>query len=79
LDGRERAPKSSAPLGVCFPSIVKDGVCLSANNLDHSWIGTDLRGTFEEHLRRPVTGVNDADAAGLAEARYGAGRGVRGL
>ncbi|MFL0420889.1 polyphosphate--glucose phosphotransferase [Micrococcus luteus] len=79
LDGREKAPKPSAPLGVCFPSIVKDGVCLSANNIDHSWIGTNLRGTFEEHLRRPVTVVNDADAAGLAEARYGAGRGVRGL
>ncbi len=79
LDGREKAPKPSAPLGVCFPSIVKDGVCLSANNIDHTWIGTDLRGTFEEHLRRPVTVVNDADAAGLAEARYGAGRGVRGL
>ncbi|PFH07608.1 polyphosphate glucokinase [Micrococcaceae bacterium JKS001869] len=79
LDGREKAPRPSAPLGVCFPSIVKDGVCLSANNIDHSWIGTDLRGTFEEHLRRPVTVVNDADAAGLAEARYGAGRGVRGL
>ena len=69
LDGREKAPKPSAPLGVCFPSIVKDGVCLSANNIDHTWIGTDLRGTFEEHLRRPVTVVNDADAAGLAEAR----------
>jgi len=79
LDGREKAPKPSAPLGVCFPSIVKDGVCLSANNIDHTWIGTDLRGSFEEHLRRPVTVVNDADAAGLAEARYGAGRGVRGL
>ncbi|WP_430753656.1 polyphosphate--glucose phosphotransferase [Micrococcus luteus] len=79
LDGREKAPKPSAPLGVCFPSIVKDGVCLSANNIDHTWIGTDLRGAFEEHLRRPVTVVNDADAAGLAEARYGAGRGVRGL
>ena len=71
LDGREKAPKPSAPLGVCFPSIVKDGVCLSANNIDHSWIGTDLRGTFEEHLRRPVTVVNDADAAGLAEVAYG--------
>ena len=79
LDGREKAPKPSAPLGVCFPSIVKDGVCLSANNIDHSWIGTDLKAAFEEHLRRPVRVVNDADAAGLAEARYGAGRGVRGL
>ena len=64
---------------MCFPSIVKDGVCLSANNIDPSWIGTDLKAAFEEHLRRPVTVVNDADAAGLAEARYGAGRGVRGL
>jgi len=79
LDGREKAPARTARLGVCFPSIVKDGVCLSANNIDPSWIGTDLRTMFEEHLRRPVAVVNDADAAGLAEARYGAGRGVRGL
>lgn len=79
LDAREKAPAPTAPLGVCFPSIVKDGVCLSANNIDPSWIGTDLRAAFEDHLRRPVRVVNDADAAGLAEARYGAGRGVHGL
>lgn len=79
LDARDKAPAPTAPLGVCFPSIVKDGVCLSANNIDPSWIGTDLKAAFEEHLRRPVRVVNDADAAGLAEARYGAGRGVNGL
>ena len=79
LDARDKAPAPTAPLGVCFPSIVKDGVCLSANNIDPSWIGTDLKAAFEEHLRRPVRVVNDADAAGLAEARYGAGRGVSGL
>ena len=79
LDGREKAPKPSAPLGVCFPSIVKDGVCLSANNIDTSWIGTDIAALFSETLKRPVRVLNDADAAGLAEARYGAGRGAQGL
>ncbi len=79
LDRREKAPAPDSPIGVCFPSIVRGGVCRSANNIDPSWIGTDLRSMFEERLGRPVTVVNDADAAGLAEARYGAGRGHEGL
>lgn len=79
LDGRQKAPAADSPIGVCFPSIVRGGVCRSANNIDPSWIGTDLEGMFSERLGRPVTVINDADAAGLAEARYGAGRGHDGL
>lgn len=79
LDARPKAAPADAPLGVCFPSIIRDGVCLSANNIDKSWIGTDVAGLFSETLRRPVTVLNDADAAGLAEVRYGAGRGAQGL
>lgn len=79
LDHREKAPDADSRVGVCFPSIVQRGVCRSANNIDPSWIGVSLQDTFEEALQRPVTVVNDADAAGLAEARYGAGAGVPGL
>ena len=79
LDTRTKAPHPDSPVGVCFPSIVQHGVCRSSNNIDPSWIGVDLREIFEDALQRPVAVVNDADAAGLAEARYGAGRGVDGL
>ena len=79
LDARPKAAPADATLGVCFPSIVRDGVCLSANNIDTSWIGTDIAALFSETLKRPVRVLNDADAAGLAEARYGAGRGAQGL
>lgn len=79
LDAREKAPDPSSRVGVCFPSIVQHGVCRSANNIDPSWVGVSLQETFEDALQRPVTVINDADAAGLAEARYGAGAGVRGL
>ncbi|SFV22507.1 polyphosphate glucokinase [Micrococcus terreus] len=78
LDSRKGAPSPDAAVGVCFPSIIQHGVCLSANNIDPSWIGTDVQGLFSDHLGRPVRVINDADAAGLAESRFGAGRGVAG-
>ncbi|MGH3992143.1 MAG: polyphosphate--glucose phosphotransferase [Pseudonocardiaceae bacterium] len=62
------------PMGVTLPCVVKDGVALTAANVDRSWIGTDAAALFSEHCRAPVTVFNDADAAGLAEMRFGAGR-----
>jgi polyphosphate glucokinase len=79
LQSRDDAPAPDSPVGVDFPAIVKDGVTLSAANVDPSWIGTDADALFSEVLDRPVHLVNDADAAGLAEARFGAGKGVDGL
>ena len=79
LQGRDDAPAPNSPIGVDFPAIVKDGVTLSAANVDPSWIGTDADSLFSEVLARPVHLVNDADAAGLAEAKYGAGKHVGGL
>jgi polyphosphate glucokinase len=61
-------------VGVAIPSIVQHGVARSAANLDDSWIGLDVQVYLEGQLRLPVCVVNDADAAGLAEAHYGAGR-----
>jgi len=69
----------SGPFGVDFPGVVLNGVVQTAANVDKSWIGTSLKEAMEPELPGPVTVLNDADAAGLAEARYGAGRGVRGL
>jgi polyphosphate glucokinase len=79
LQSRPEAPAPDSPIGVDFPAIVKDGVTLSAANVDHSWIGTDADALFSSRLGRPVHLVNDADAAGLAEARYGAGKKADGL
>lgn len=62
------------PAGVTFPAIVKNGVIFSAANVDESWIGTNGNQLFSTHVGGPVETVNDADAAGIAEMRFGAGR-----
>ncbi len=67
------------PFGVAFPGVILDGVVKTAANVDKGWIDTSLKNAMEPELPGPVTVLNDADAAGLAEARYGAGRGVKGL
>jgi polyphosphate glucokinase len=61
-------------VGVAFPGVIRHGTTLSAANLDPSWVGTDVDALFTEATGRDVHVVNDADAAGLAEIRYGAGR-----
>jgi polyphosphate glucokinase len=66
------------PVGVTFPAVIQHGIARTAANVDPSWIGTDVDGLFTERLKRPVHVVNDADAAGVAEARYGAARGTHG-
>jgi polyphosphate glucokinase len=67
------------PVGVTFPAVVQHGVARSAANVDKSWIDTDVRALLERTLRRDVIVVNDADAAGVAEARWGAARDERGV
>ena len=69
----------SGPVGVTFPAVVRRGVTLSAANVDKSWIGTDADALFTKAVGLDVHVVNDADAAGLAEMRYGAGRGRDGV
>jgi|SRR6478735_3189724 len=68
-----------APIGITVPGVVVHGVVKSAANIDESWIYTDAVTMFRERLHRDVIVVNDADAAGLAEARYGAARDQDGL
>ncbi len=61
------------PIGIGFPAIVRHGITLSAANVDSAWIETDADTLFETATGNPVHVVNDADAAGLAEMRFGAG------
>lgn len=73
-----RAFAWQGPIGCTFPAIVKNGVTLSAANVDKSWIGLGARALFQETTGLPVTVMNDADAAGIAEMTFGVGRGRRG-
>jgi polyphosphate glucokinase len=70
---------SIGTVGIAIPSIVQHGVARSAANMDQGWIGLDAEGYLSSRLGLPVSVVNDADAAGVAEARYGAGRDVKGV
>ena len=65
-------------VGLTLPSVVVDGTALTAANIDPSWVGTDVRALVQEATGREAVVVNDADAAGLAEVRFGAARGVDG-
>ena len=75
---RPEAPTKDSPIGITFPAILSPGVALSAANVDESWIDADVDAIITKELGRDVQVMNDADAAGLAEARYGAGKGVNG-
>ena len=66
-------------VGVTVPGVVRHGVVHSAANIDKSWIDFDADALFTDVLDREVHVVNDADAAGLAEVRYGAAAGQKGL
>ncbi len=70
--------KWKGPIGCGFPAIVQHGVVRSAANIDKSWINTDARKLFSEVTKLPVWVINDADAAGLAEVKLGAGAGFKG-
>lgn len=68
------------PVGITLPSVVTGGIARSAANIDKSWIGTDAAALFGKALGgRTVTVLNDADAAGIAEDTYGAGKDASGV
>ena len=69
------------PVGATFPAVIQHGVARSAANVDPSWIGTDVDRCFTRAIGAAgdVSVLNDADAAGIAEARFGAARSVPGV
>lgn len=68
----------SGPVGVTLPGVISGGIVDRATNLDGRWARCDAAGLLRSTLGRPVALLNDADAAGLAEVRLGAGRGMPG-
>jgi len=71
--------KPERSLGICFPAVVKHGITQSAANVSDRWIGLDADELFSNTLNRHVHVINDADAAGVAEVKFGAGRKRSGL
>ena len=71
--------KPERSLGICFPAVVKHGITQSAANVSDRWIGLDADELFSSTLNRHVHVINDADAAGVAEVKFGAGRKRSGL
>jgi polyphosphate glucokinase len=67
------------PIGVGFPAVIRRGIVETANNIDPSWIGVRVEDLFAGTTGSEVDVLNDADAAAVAEARFGAAAGVRGL
>ncbi len=68
----------SGMAGITFPGVVIGGAIRTAANLDSSWIGTNGVEAFSQATGLNVTLLNDADAAGVAEMKFGAGKGERG-
>ncbi len=77
---KELVDQLDAPgtIGMGFPSVLRRGLVSTANNIDKSWIGVNALDVFEPVVGREIRMINDADAAGLAEVRYGAAKGEGG-
>ena len=71
--------EEDGPVGVGLPAPILGGVAMMAANIDPSWVGVDVERACATAVGRTCSVLNDADAAGLAEVRFGAGAGVRGV
>lgn len=71
--------RDTGPVGIGLPSALVNGTAMTAANIDPSWIGVKAAEKFSQAVGRRCVVLNDADAAGLAEIRFGAGRGVKGV
>lgn len=67
------------PIGAGCPAVVRQGITKSATNIDKSWIGFPVEETFSKMAGAPVSLINDADAAGLAELSFGEAKDVPGV
>lgn len=66
-------------VGAGFPAVVKHGVATTASNIDETWLGENVSKVLSDETGKEVAVLNDADAAGIAEVRFGVGRGVPGV
>ncbi|HET9261179.1 MAG TPA: ROK family protein [Acidimicrobiia bacterium] len=79
LAGMVQSFDYDGPIGVGFPSVIRNGTVDTANNIDPGWIGRKVTDIFEAATGRATTVINDADAAALAEVTFGAAAGVQGM
>jgi polyphosphate glucokinase len=70
---------TEGPVGLTLPAVIRRGIVETAANIDHSWIGVNAVDVFATATGRAVAVVNDADAAGMAEMQFGAGKGRTGV
>ncbi|MEN9992750.1 MAG: hypothetical protein RLY83_320 [Actinomycetota bacterium] len=70
---------TATAIGICFPAVVQHGVTKSAANVSKEWIGLDADELFTKVIGKPVHLINDADAAGVAEMKFGIGKKTKGL
>ncbi len=70
--------KWEGPIGLAFPAVVMNGIIKTASNIDKSWIGTNAAKLLVKKTGLPTYILNDADAAGMAEMKFGAGKGRKG-
>src|SRR5258706_2204428 len=68
----------TGPIGVGFPAPIKSGITLMAANVSEKWVGVNADDLFTKTTGCDCTMINDADAAGLAEMKFGAGKGQPG-
>ena len=71
--------KWQGPIGCTFPGVIKVGVVYTAANIDETWVGLNGQKLLEEKTGCLVVFLNDADAAGMAEMQFGAGKGRQGI
>ena len=67
------------PVGIGLPAVVQKGITRTAANIHPEWVNFNAQSFFESVTESTVCSLNDADAAGLAEMRHGAGRGIDGV
>ena len=67
------------PIGFGFPTVIVNGKARAFGNMDPSWLNVQIDELFEQKTGLPCTVINDADAAALAEVKYGAGKDLEGL
>lgn len=78
VDQLARQLNWQGPIGCGFPAVICNGVAKTAANIDVTWIGSDVTALLSQATGCDCYVVNDADAAGLAEMRFGCGRERRG-
>lgn len=66
------------PIGIGFPAPIKHGIVMMAANVSKKWVGTDADQLFSSVTGNKCTVGNDADVAGFAEMKFGAGKGHKG-